>query len=316
MLRMALVGVGRWGANYLGILGDSVDGVTATLGGTHAAKLVALCDADPAALARAATRVRVPSAVRSLGELDPASVDAVIIATPTESHARLACEAFERGLHVLVEKPLAMTSAEALDVISAADAAGKVLAVGYQMLHHPAHVALVREAARLGPLRHVRTLRSSVRRERQDPVLVALGPHDLATLAVVSGRADFVCDGAEGDGVTSLTARLRSVGSGLTAELRFSRGTPVRITEVAGRDGTATLDEATGIVRVNGSEVFSAPHARPLDLQVADFVARIAEGAPAVGPEPLMAISRLLEVVQAEVARPVADRAPLQLSPA
>ena len=304
MVRLALVGVGRWGANYLDVFADF-----------PGARLVALCDSDPAALIRGGKRVPVDTAVASLTGLDPAAVDAVIIATPTDSHVRLACEAFEMGFHVLVEKPLAMTAAEALAVVTASERAHRVLSVGYQMLHHPGHVALVREAAKLGPLRHIRTVRSSVRRERQDPVLLALGPHDLATLTVLSGRADFICDGTEGDGVSALTARLRSVGTGFTAELRFGRGAPLRVTEVVGRDGTASLDESTGVVTLNGGEVFAARTSRPLDLQCADFIAKIASGAYRVGRDHLAGISRLIELVQAEVSRPVHEDRALQLSP-
>ncbi len=303
-VRFALVGVGRWGANYLDVFADF-----------PGAELVALCDPDPVALSRGVKRKPVNSAVASLSGLRRADVDAVIIATPTDSHVRLASEAFEMGFHVLVEKPLAMTAVEALAVINAAERAERLLSVGYQMLHHPGHVALVREVAKLGPLRHIRTIRSSVRRERQDPVLLALGPHDLATLTVLSGRSDYVCDSTEGDGISTLTARLRSIGTGLTAELRFGRGTPLRLTEVVGRDGTASLDESSGIVTVNGAEVFAGCVSRPLDLQCADFVAKIASGAHRVADH-LAGISRLIELVQAEVSRPVHDAArPLQLSP-
>lgn len=290
-VRVALVGVGRWGANYLDVFAEIAG-----------AKLVALCDRDPAALDRGAARISVDHTAGSLAELDRTSVDAVIIATPTDSHVRLACEAFEMGLHVLVEKPLAMTAADAATVAMAAERANRVLAVGYQMTHHPGHVALAHAVRGLGPIRHVRTVRFSVRRERQDPVLTALGPHDLATLTTLSNRSDFLCDGTDGDGINSLTARLRSAGTSLTAELQFGRGTPVRTTEVIAQDGTATLDEATGIVTVDGGDVFAGCQARPLDLQCADFIQKVTSGTRHHDAH-LAGISRLMELVQTEILR-------------
>jgi UDP-N-acetylglucosamine 3-dehydrogenase len=65
------------------------------------------------------------------------AADAVIVATPTPSHFELVQTAIEAGLHVLVEKPIASTLAEADELISAAERAGVVLAVGHIERHNP-----------------------------------------------------------------------------------------------------------------------------------------------------------------------------------
>ncbi len=69
-------------------------------------------------------------------------VDAVSIATPTETHCEIACDFLEKGVHVLVEKPMASTLAEADKMIAAASSSGAKLMVGQLERFNPAMVAL------------------------------------------------------------------------------------------------------------------------------------------------------------------------------
>ena len=72
----------------------------------------------------------------------PDKVDAVSIVTPTETHASIACAFLERGVHVLVEKPIAKTLEEADSIIAAAEKSGAKLMVGHLERFNPAMVAL------------------------------------------------------------------------------------------------------------------------------------------------------------------------------
>lgn len=65
------------------------------------------------------------------------SLDAVVIATPTHTHRGLAIEAFDAGLHVFCEKPMALTAAECDEMIAAAEAADRVLQIGYVRRFQP-----------------------------------------------------------------------------------------------------------------------------------------------------------------------------------
>ncbi|MEO1306810.1 MAG: Gfo/Idh/MocA family oxidoreductase [Pseudomonadota bacterium] len=76
--------------------------------------------------------------------------DLVVIATYTDSHARYACQAMEAGAHVFVEKPLAITAAEAQQVVDMAKTTGRKLVVGYILRHHPSWIRLIGEARALG----------------------------------------------------------------------------------------------------------------------------------------------------------------------
>jgi len=92
-------------------------------------KLVGAVDHHAARAEDAGTRWRVPHAT-SLAEAPWArELDAVVIGTPPETHHGLVLDALARGLHVLVEKPFAMSPSQAREMIAAAARAGKVLAV-------------------------------------------------------------------------------------------------------------------------------------------------------------------------------------------
>ncbi len=69
-------------------------------------------------------------------------VEAVSIVTPTETHCEIACAFLEKGVHVLVEKPIARTLAEADKMIAAAEKSGAKLMVGHLERYNPAMVAL------------------------------------------------------------------------------------------------------------------------------------------------------------------------------
>ncbi len=125
--RIALVGAGRIAAVHLGYA-RSVPG----------ARIVAVCDAD-AERAEAFARDRgIPAAYADLAEMlrreEPTSVHVV---TPPATHARLALAAMEAGANVLVEKPMAMTVAEAEEMIATAERHGRRLCVDHNRLFDP-----------------------------------------------------------------------------------------------------------------------------------------------------------------------------------
>ena len=70
--------------------------------------------------------------------LDGAKLDAVVICSPAQTHAEVTVAALERGLHVLVEKPMCITLADADRIVEARDRAGRVVQVGYMKRFDPA----------------------------------------------------------------------------------------------------------------------------------------------------------------------------------
>ena len=108
---------------------------------TPRAKLMAVCDPYPD-VAREVARVNGLQQADAYAEHAPIlarqDVDAVTICAPTTQHAAITVEALRAGKHVLVEKPMAVTSDEARTMTAAAEAAGRTLMVGYNHSYDPA----------------------------------------------------------------------------------------------------------------------------------------------------------------------------------
>jgi predicted dehydrogenase len=107
----------------------------------------ALCDISPAALAHAGRHFPEARRHARWEDLLDEDLDAVLVLTPG-SHAPPAIAAAERGLHVLVEKPMCLNADEGRQMIDATAAAGVALMVGYMKRYDPAYEEL---AARLDP---------------------------------------------------------------------------------------------------------------------------------------------------------------------
>ncbi|GAA3714722.1 Gfo/Idh/MocA family oxidoreductase [Streptomyces tremellae] len=125
-------------------------------------RLAAVCGRDPAAVRDAAARLGWAAAETDWRVLIARDdIDLVDVCTPGDSHAEIAIAALEAGKHVLCEKPLANSVAEAEQMVRAAEAArarGQLAMVGFNYRRVPAvaHARTLIEQGRLGTLRHVR----------------------------------------------------------------------------------------------------------------------------------------------------------------
>ena len=132
--------------------------------------------ADPSAAVRSAVgdRYGIPERHAGLDDLLGLGLDAVVIGVPDAFHADVACGALEAGLHVLCEKPLALSLAECDRIAAARDASGRVLQVGTMKRFDPAYLRLLellpeRAARRALPLgRGARPRPGPVRRPPPD----------------------------------------------------------------------------------------------------------------------------------------------------
>ena len=119
-VRVALIGCGAMARENL----------LPVLAGHERVNLVALVDINDRAARELADAYQVPHAFGDLAALDQTLVDAAIVATPPALHAAQTEELARRGLHVFVEKPMAVTTAEARRMVETTDSAGVVLSVG------------------------------------------------------------------------------------------------------------------------------------------------------------------------------------------
>ncbi|TLS52495.1 Gfo/Idh/MocA family oxidoreductase [Paenibacillus antri] len=93
--------------------------------------------------------------------LDDAVLDAVIICSPHTEHYRQARDVLDRGLHVLIEKPMTCTSAEAENLIQAAERSGKILQVSYQR-HCQPEFLYIRDTIRSGEIGKLTSITASL----------------------------------------------------------------------------------------------------------------------------------------------------------
>jgi predicted dehydrogenase len=173
-VRIAQVGLGYWGPNLLRNL-VSLPGCQVAL----------CCDLDSERLARFREQYPLIHFTQDWGELLASDVDGVVIATPAVSHFQMTGEALRAGKHVLVEKPLAMTAAEAGALVELAQQVGRKLMVGYTFIYNPA-VRRIREyitSNTLGDVMYLYSLRLNLGRVRSDVnALWNLAPHDVSII--------------------------------------------------------------------------------------------------------------------------------------
>lgn len=146
-VRVALVGAGYVAQFHRDILAE-MPGV----------ELVAICDADAERARAAARQWHVPNAVGSVHELAGLGIDVAHVLVPPDLHVPVARQLLEAGIGVLVEKPLALSSAEARELHDLAGRLGLPLGVNHNNVHHPAFARLLEHvrAGRVGRVEHVR----------------------------------------------------------------------------------------------------------------------------------------------------------------
>ena len=128
MTRIGLIGCGMWGRNLARNL--AALGVLTGVADRHLTRAEKFADEFGTA----------HSDVDEL--LAGRDLDGVVIATAAPTHAELACRALECGLHAYVEKPFALTLAEAERMSAAATKAGRQLMVGHLIRYHDAFLEL------------------------------------------------------------------------------------------------------------------------------------------------------------------------------
>ena len=260
MIRIGLIGYGYWGPkllrNFLAVPGaevamvvDLAAGQIDTLAQSHPTLLTAL---DPDAL------------------IADASIDAVVIATPVESHFELALAALKAGKHVWLEKPMAASPGQALALIEAAERHGRVLMVDHTTVYASETRALkeLLAADELGRVLYYDSMRSSLGLVRSDANVIAdLAVHDFALLDYLFSERPMsvsACGIGHFDGMPENIAYVTlHYSSGAIAHVNTSWVSPVRVRRVliGGSRRMALWDDdaSTGTLRVHEAGVDVSP---------------------------------------------------------
>jgi predicted dehydrogenase len=208
-LRVAVVGVGHLGQHHARLYAARRD-----------VDLLGVVDADPGRAAQVAAR----HGTRALPDLRalPGEVDAVSVAVPTRDHHAVALELLRAGVHVLVEKPIAVTLEEADDLIDAARSAGCVLHVGHTERFNPALTA-ARPIVRRPRFLECQRLGTFAPRSLDVDVVLDLMIHDLdVVLSLVASEVVAI----DAVGVNALTDKIDIA----NARIRFADGAAANLT--------------------------------------------------------------------------------------
>lgn len=207
MKQIAVIGCGYWGKNLVRNFAE--------LGA-----LAAVADAHAPNAQTQAQLHHVPARDIAGIMADPA-ITGVVIAAPAPLHAPLATQALQAGKHVFVEKPLALTVADAEQLQTLATEKGRALMVGHLLQYHPHYLALraMVEAGEFGKLLHVYSNRLNLGKLRvEENVLWSFAPHDISMVLGLFGAAPAE---VMATGVASLTPGVADV---VTTQFSFEGG--------------------------------------------------------------------------------------------
>ncbi len=262
--------------------------------------------------------------------LEDPRLDAVAIATTVSTHYELAVRALEAGKHVFVEKPLASSSEEAIDLVRRAKTAGLVLMPGHTFLYSPP-VNTTRElilSGELGEIYSISTSRVNLGLHQPDVSVVwDLAPHDFSILrywlgelplsvsalsrsCIIPGTPDVAFIHLEFPSSTianvelswlapSKLRRTTVIGSRKMVVYDDTSAEPVRIFDSGvNLPDPATFGEYKLTYRTGDIVSPRVEAAEPLYLEAADFCAAILEGSePRSSPDIGIDVVRMIEAV-------------------
>ncbi|MBI2304197.1 MAG: Gfo/Idh/MocA family oxidoreductase [Chloroflexi bacterium] len=172
-IRVGLVGYGYWGPN----LARNFHQLGA---------LTTICDRDGKRLSQAQRLYPAAKTTSDYRELlEDKDIHGVVIATPAQTHLQLAKEALEAGKHILVEKPMTMTSKEGEELVATAQKYHRILMVGHIFEYNPAVIKIKEliSQGNIGRIYYIYSTRVNLGQVQRDlNALWSIAPHDLSIL--------------------------------------------------------------------------------------------------------------------------------------
>lgn len=235
---IAVIGCGHWGKNLVRNFAELE-------------ALYAVCDGDMQVAQGFADQYGV-QAMGFESVLADSQVGGVVLATPAHLHAGMALQALASGKHVYVEKPLALTLADAKSMIAKADDVGRVLMVGHLLHYHPAYQkmqGMVLDGA-LGRVHRITSNRLSTGKLRaEENVFWSFAPHDVSMiLGLMQAEPDHITasyHAALQPGIADFATAHLSFADGASAQIQTSWFHPFKEQRliVTGEKGMLVFDD-------------------------------------------------------------------------
>jgi predicted dehydrogenase len=316
----------RWG--ILSTANIAIEKVIPGIRGAERCEIVAIASRDAGTAARAAQQLEIP---RSHGSyealLDDPDVEAVYIPLPNHLHLEWTIAAARAGKHILCEKPLALTAADAEQMVEACDAAGVRLMEAFMYRHHPSWVA-VRKLVASGRIGALQSVQSWFGYFNDDPSNIrnirAFGGgalYDIGCYCINLSRMLFAGEPTrveaslvreESDGVDVLTSAILEFETGISSFACSIRSETDQRVHVYGSEGRISIgipfnippDRPAQVFVTQGGEPPVNPATETLTFETADpytveaerFAAAILDDLPTpVPPEDGVANLRVIE---------------------
>jgi predicted dehydrogenase len=178
---VAVIGCGYWGRNLVRNF-------------YQLGALTMVCDTTSEGRALAAQLAPGVDIASNIDRVLTAAVDALVVATPAETHFGLVKRALMAGKDVFVEKPLALTYEQGAGLVRLAEERGRILMVGHVLEYHPAIVRLLElvRGGELGKVHYIYSNRLSLGKiRREENILWSFAPHDVAVILRLMGSMPF-----------------------------------------------------------------------------------------------------------------------------
>ncbi len=269
MVKVALLGCGRWGQNHLRVLSSFrekgiIDYITVVDTSKSARDAAILAD-------------------ETKSDFDNVDADLVIIATPSNLHASQARDLLSKGYHVLVEKPLGCSESEAAQVLASAREFGRIIGVGLLLRFHPA-VALANQLINNGELGRLVSLRFVRRTTRNAPeggnVIEALGVHAIDLMCNFMSESEPSAVNVEGDEIEARIALEFPHGIEAIIDVAWQASQERRSVTLVGSIATLRFDldvhDRVVLISNNGEkEIFCESTISPLEAELENIITGI-----------------------------------------
>jgi predicted dehydrogenase len=211
MINIAVVGAGAWGKNHIRVFSELPN-----------VRLKYICDSDPkklSSLQKSYPQFKMVENSKPILE-DP-EIRGVVIASSAVSHYSLSKEILLADKDVLVEKPMALNSKDAQEMLQIAENRQRILMVGHLLIYHPAvdRLKSMIVSGDLGKVHYIYTQRVNLGVIRQDEnALLSFAPHDLSIILYLLGEEPTIVS-AHGESYVQ-----KGIEDVVFISLRFSEG--------------------------------------------------------------------------------------------
>ena len=316
MAKIALIGCGMWGRN-----------IARNLAGLGALS----CVHDAIEERGVSFASQFDSSYRTLEAiLDDTAINGIMIASNASTHKELAIKALQAGKQVFIEKPMALTLADAQVIADTVDKTDNQVMVGHLIRYHPAFQTLQQQitSGAVGKVKHIQANRLAMGRIRNsESVLFDLCPHDLSLiLALTDGLPESViCHGVShiSENVVDILSTALGFANGVSAHMQTSWLSPYkehRLT-VTGENGSLVFDDTkpwteklvlyqdqitqTGdlfLIERASPLALSVPESEPLKDEVSAFIRLCDEGLlPPTNVHEALNVQKVLEAMQTQL---------------